>query len=160
LRKIQIICLACLLALAGCMTNMSSYETGNVDSTRKVLIAGEDTAFKRSVVTRVIEKLGTQDWYFKIIGLDQLPTQETEPYGAIMLLGHFWGGRIDERVTSYLKQDPANAKVVLLYTRGAESPLPESAKPDLKVDAVSSASRDDRVETRAGELAALLVKRF
>ena len=160
MKKLPIIGISVLLALAGCMTNMPPFEAGTAGSPRKVLVAGEDTAFKRSVVARVIEKLGTQDWYFRIIGLDQLPAQDTRQYGAIMLLAHFWGGKIDERVTNYLKQDPANRKVVLLYTRGTEDPLPGSVRPDLRVDAVSSASRDDRVEMRAQELAALLAKRF
>jgi hypothetical protein len=46
------------------------------------------------------------------------------------------------------------------FTRGTEDPMPERWRPDLQVDAVSSASRDDRVQRRAQELAALLEERF
>jgi hypothetical protein len=149
-----------VLVLAGCMTNMPPSQAGMTTSPKKVLVAGENTAFKRSVVARVIEKLGTQEWYLKVIGLDQLPAENTAEYGAVLLLAHFWGGKLDKRVTGYLKQDPANPKVVLLYTRGVDGPLPESVRLDLRVDAVSSASRADRVEARAAELATLLAKRF
>ena len=160
MRRMPILCLVGLIALVGCKKNMPSYEAGNVKSARKVLVAGEDTAFKRRVVAKVIEKLGTQDWYFRIIGLDQLSTQEAEQYGAILLLAGVQGGLLDERLTNYLKLDPTNEKLVLLYTRGVEGPLPESVKLDLQVDAVSSASRVDRMDMRAEQLAALLMRRF
>lgn len=152
--------LSVFLALAGCTTNMPAYEAGQADSPRKVLIAGEDTAFKRSVVLKVIEKLGAHGWYIKVIGLDRLAAQDTEPFGTIVIMAGYRGGRLDSRVSDFLLKDPANGKVVLFYTRGAESPMPESARPKLGVDAVSTASRDDRVETRAGQLAALIEERF
>jgi hypothetical protein len=158
--KTWVIVVTATLVLSGCMTNMPPSDVGSRDSPRKVLIASEDTGFKRSVVDRVVGKLGTQDWYFHIIGLDSLAAQDTAPYGAVLVLAHLWGGKIDERAMGYVRTDPANPKVILFTTRGAETPLPESLRPDLPVDAVSSASRADRVDTRAEELAALIAKRF
>jgi hypothetical protein len=155
-----IVAVAAGLLLSGCMTNMPPSEVGSRDNPRKVLIASEDTGFKRNVVDRLVGKLGTRDWYFHIIGLDGLAAQDAAPYGAVLILAHMRGGRIDGRAMGYVRDDPANPKVILFYTRGAETPLPESLQPDLQVDAVSSASRTDRVDTRAEELSALIAKRF
>ena len=160
MKILPILCLVGVLASVGCKTNMPSYEAGNTNSARKVLVASEDTGFKRRVVARVIERLGTRDWYFKVIGLDQLPAEQTGQYGAILLGTEIQGGVLEKRAAEYLKLDPANGKVVLFYTRGMEGAVPENARLDLNVDAVSSASRQDREETRAEELAALIRQRF
>jgi hypothetical protein len=139
---------------------MTPSEAGNVNGARKVLIAGEASAFKQNVVVKVIETLGTRDWYFRIIGLDQLEEQETGPYGAILLVAAYRAGKIDGRVSRYLAKDPTNPKVIVFYTSGSEAEKPASTKPDIRVDAVCSASRYDRADRRAGQLAALLEKRF
>jgi hypothetical protein len=149
-----------MIVLCGCRTNMVPYEAGDTGNPRKVLIAGEHSEFKENVVIRIIETLGTEEWYFRVIGLDQLQEQETEPYGAILLVAAFRAGRLDERVTTYLSKDPQNPKTILFFTRGTEDPLPEKNKPDIQIDAVSSASKDARVELRARELVALIEKRF
>jgi len=158
--RIVIAGLIAVIVLFGCRTNMAPYEAGDAGNPRKVLIAGEHSEFKENVVSRVIETLGTEDWYFRIIGLDQLQEQETEQYGAILLVAAFRAGRLDERVTTYLSKDPMNPKTILFFTRGTEDPMPEKHKPDIQIDAVSSASKDTRVEKRARELVVLLEKRF
>ena len=158
--RIVLASLIAVIVLSGCRTNMVPYEAGDANSPRKVLVAGEDTEFKRNVVARLIEALGTEEWYFRIIGLDQLEEQETEPYGAILLVAGYRAGRLDERATDYLSRDPRNPKTILFFTRGTEDPMPEKNKPDIQIDAVSSASKDARVQQRAEELAALLEQRF
>jgi hypothetical protein len=149
-----------LLVVLGCKTNMASFEAGDPNSSRRVLVAGEQTDFKRHVVEGVIEKLGTEHWYFRIIGLDQLAAEDTGRYGAILLVAGYRAGRIDERMSSFLEKDPTNPKIVVFYTRGTEDPMPERSKPDLRVDAISSASKQDREDSRAEQLAALIEKRF
>jgi hypothetical protein len=42
-----------------------------------MLIAGTVSDFKKDVITRVLEKLGAQDYFFEIIGLDKLAETET-----------------------------------------------------------------------------------
>jgi hypothetical protein len=158
--KIVLISLIALVVFCGCWNDMVPYEAGAVDTPRKVLIAGEDSEFKRDVVARVIETLGTDEWYFRVIGLDQLQEQDTEPYGAILLVAAYRAGRLDERVSTYLNTDPQNAKAILFFTRGTEDPMPEKNKPDIRIDAVSSASKDTRVEQRAEQLVALIEQRY
>jgi hypothetical protein len=148
------------ILLSGCRTNMVPYEAGDVGNSRKVLIAGEASEFKKNVVAEVIESLGTEDWYFRIIGLDQLEQEDTEHYGAILLITAMQGGRMSEKVITYLGQDPENPKMIVFFTRGSEDPLPEKYRLDIHVDAVSSASKDARVGLRAEQLVDLLERRF
>ncbi len=160
MRTITIVSLLGFIALFGCRTNLPRHEAGNAGNPRRVLVAGEDTAFKQAVLARVIEKLGTRDWYFRIVGLDSLQDEEPQRYGAILLMTAYRAGRLDERVTRYLAGDPADSKLLLFYTRGGEDPLPERRLPDIRVDAISSASRKDLVESKAQELAVLLERKF
>ena len=160
MQRIVCVGLAAALLIIGCASNMTPSEAGNADATKKVLIAGDSSAFKLQVVARLIDDLGTGDWYFRIVGLDRLEEQEAGQFGAILLVAAFKAGHLDKRVSNYLRRDPSNPKVIVFFTRGTEDPMPEQKKPDIRVDAVSSASRADRVETRATELAALIRKRF
>ena len=118
MRKIIIIIFIGLFFVCSCAQDMTSSEKGDIDATRKVLIAGVVSEFKQDVVTKVIETLEPQDYYFKIIGLNQLEKEETEQYGAILLVNTYMAGKIDRRVTKFLQKDPTNPKVIIFYTIG------------------------------------------
>ena len=95
--RIVLTVLVIIVVLSGCATNMKSNEVGKPESPRKVLIAGEHSGFKEQVVAGIIEELGTRDWYFRIIGLDSLTNQDTEQYGAVLVVTAFRAGRLDRR---------------------------------------------------------------
>lgn len=162
MRKIIIIIiLVGLFFVCSCKQDMAFAEKGNINASRKVLIAGVTSEFKENVITEVVEKLETQDYYFKIIGLSQLDREETEQYGAIVLVGTYMAGRIDKRVTKFLQKDPNDPKVIIFYTIGSENnPPSERWEMDITVDAVTSASLPNSVEKRAEQLITLIEKRF
>ncbi|MDD5065897.1 MAG: hypothetical protein PHF84_02500 [bacterium] len=156
-----IISLFGMFFLFGCSTNMTSFEKGNITSPRKVLIAAEDSAFKKKVVDRLVDKLGTKDWYFRIIGLNQLSKEDSGQYGAIILICKVSMGSIPSRVNTCLKKEQVKPKVVLFITSGSGDPLSGSIKTGIRgVDAVTSASLDGQAEKRADEIATQLIKRF
>lgn len=161
MQKITIISLVGLFFVVGCVQDMALIEKGNVNAARKILIAGQSSEFKQDVIIKVMETLGTKEYYFKIIGLNQLDKEETEQYGVILLVNTYMAGHIDGRVTRILQDDPTNPKIIVFYTIGDENnPPPDWAKPDIKVDAVTSASLSDRVTERADQLVAFIEKRF
>ena len=150
-----------LLFVCSCAKDMEAFEKGDIKASKKVLIAGTDSEFKQNVVNKVIETLGTEDYYFKIIGLEQLDKEETEPYGAILLINSFMAGKMDKRVTQFLQNDPDNPKVIVFYTIGSEGTPPSGeGKPDIEVDAVTSASLPDRIDERVDQLVTLIEERF
>ncbi len=151
----------CALALLwGCTTNMPVSEQGDPSSERKVLIAAENTEYKRELAAQTIRAAGTADCYFRIVGLDQLEAVDTSPYKAVVLLAGYRMGRLDDRVTRFLEKNQANDKVILFFTRSSDDPLPQNKAPQVRVDAISSASRADQVGPRAEKLALLITSRL
>jgi hypothetical protein len=149
-----------LLFLCSCEQDVSPLEKGNVNAARKVLIAGTATAFKQSVILKVMEKLGTADYYFKVIGLNQLAGEETGRFGAILLVNAMMAGRLDGRVKQFLAKSAADPKVIVFYTRGTDDPMPSWFKLDPDVDSVTSASKSERADEWAEQLVKLIEKRF
>ena len=63
-------------------------------------------------------------------------------------------------MSDFLAPNPTDPRIVVFYTRGTEDPMPVRSKPDLRVEAISSASKKDREGLRAEQLAALIEARF
>jgi hypothetical protein len=163
MRNIAIIGLIALFFTVGCQEEMAYLEKGNPSAERKVLIAGTASEFKQDVVTQAIKNLGTEKYYFKIVGLDRLRKEDTSQYGAILLVARYAAGRMDGRVTQFLEKDPTNKKVIVFYTIGsgrADAVAAARERSGIKVDSVTSASMPALVEKRAEELAALIEARF
>ncbi len=98
---------------------------------------------------------------FVTCGKKEIDNTDTESYQVILLVTAYVAGRIDGRVRQFLKRDPLNPKVIVFYTIGDEDHPPSGGnRPDIRVDAVASASLSSRVQERADELAALIPKRF
>lgn len=158
MQKTIIICLIGLIFIISCVQDMGLLEEGNRDASRKVLIAGQSSEFKEDVVNKVVKTLGTEEYYFKIIGLAELEKEKTKEYGAILLVTMIMARQIDGRVMQFIQNDPDNPKIIVFYTIGDQDYPPP--QPDIKVDAVSSASLSNRVNEVAEELAALIEERF
>lgn len=135
--KIRVtVTLACLLALSACATGSADYVRGDLRAQRRVLVAGTQSEFKHKVVDRVVQRLGEKDYFFSIVGLDGLNTEDLASYGAIVLVYSLPGGRMDGRVRAFINANKGNPKVIVFYSKGAEGPEPE--------DAVSSRNAADR----------------
>ena len=140
---------------------MPSFEKGKSDAPKKVLIAGVSSEFKDAVIKKVIEKLGTDSYYFKGIGLSQFEKEDLTGYDAVLVVCMYSAGKIDVRVCEYFAKDPTDGKLIALYTVGAETDdrkKPDWAIPKVTIDAVSSASTMNKVEKLAEELALLIKK--
>jgi hypothetical protein len=163
MRNITIAGLFAIFLITGCQDEMAYLEKGSPSTGRKVLIAGSSSDFKQAVVSRVISKLGTEQYYFKVIGLERLDKEDTDQYGAILLVAMYAAGRMDGRVSRFLEKEPHNKKVIVFYTIGSDredAAEAARARTALRVDAISSASVPALVDKRAEELAALIEARF
>jgi flavorubredoxin len=147
--------LLALVMLGGCKQDMSHKELGNAAAAKKILIAGDTSEFKEKVFKRVIEKIGSDNYAITVIGLDNLKKEDTDKYSVIVLGNTLWANKIDSRVEEFLKADPTNKKVIVFTSVGGEL-----NKPKLQVDAITSASQDDRIESRSTELANLIKKKL
>ena len=161
MKRLIVVAIAVIPLLIGCQTDMSHIERGNITSANKVLVVGTSSDFKQKVISQVMESKQLQQCYFNVIGLNQVDKVDTEPYQVILFVTTYMAGHLDGRVTQFLQKDPLNAKIVVFYTVGDEDHPPSGRhKPDIRVDAVASASKSSRVQERADELVALIEKRF
>jgi hypothetical protein len=148
------------ILLSGCAQGMQAAEAGNAASGNKVLIAGTSSGFKEKVAEGLLKRLGTQDYYFRIIGLDALESQDTSAFGAVLLVNTCMAGKAGGKVSRFLAKDPANPKVIVFTTRGGEGKPVDFGVSDVKVDAVSAVSPSGNAEKAADDLAALIKARF
>jgi hypothetical protein len=160
MKKLAVTLCALAMLVPGCARDVKTAERGESGASRKVLIAAVESDFKRKVMDKAVETLGTKDYYFKIVGLDQLAKEDTAPYGAIVLVGTFMAGRLDGRIMDYAANNQADPRLIVFYTQGAEGPPATGVRSAVKGDVITSASSADRVAPKAEELAGLIRKRF
>jgi len=154
-----VLALAPLLLVCGCQQDMQAAEEGAATAAKKVLIAGTASEFKAKVVEGIVSRLGTKDYYLRIIGLDALEKEDAGSFGAVLLVNACMAGKMDGRVTRFLSKNPSNPKVIVFTSRGGEG-KPIDLAAGVRVDAVSSVSPAGDAGKKADELAALIRARF
>jgi hypothetical protein len=156
MNKYLLLAIAMTMVIAGCKQEPATLEFGNTTTAKKVLIAGDTSEFKQKVLDRLVQNLGTANYYIKCISLDDMRQEDQNVYGAIVLVNTLRAGRMDQRVKNVLRDDPANKKLIIFTTHGFEGDW----QPKVQVDTVTSASMPDQVGKRADELAGFITKRF
>ncbi len=161
MKKITCLILAFAALGASCARDVKPSERGDPGAARRVLVAARDSDFKRTLLDRTVAALGAKNYYFRIVGLDALPQEEdTSAYGAVVLVGTFMAGRLERGVVDYARAHPADPRLIVFYTQGAEAPPSAGAREAVKCDVITSASAADRVGPKAEALAALIRSRF
>lgn len=91
-------CCVCsmFLFILGCtLKTVDTSETGSRKvSAAKVLIASQQTKFKRSLVSEIRTSLQKNDYYIKIIDVRGLRDETTLNYDAVVILNKCMAGRI------------------------------------------------------------------
>lgn len=109
-------------------------------SDRKVLVATQNSKFKRAVVSEIQEELNRNSIYLKIIDVKNLKNQSISEFSAIVIINRCMAGRPDPRVESFIDSEPRKNKIIVLTTGILDSWKPDA--PD--VDAITSASVLDK----------------
>lgn len=127
-----------VLAFFGCtLKAVETTETGNQKSLKgKVLIATQNSQFKRTVVSEIQENLEDNVFYVRVVDVKWLPNESAADFNAIVILNRCMAGRPDPRVESFVDDIPDKKRVILLTTGRLDSWKPDSSE----VDAMSSAS--------------------
>jgi hypothetical protein len=128
----------CCLAFFGCtLKTIDTMETGDKTSVKsRVLIATQNSEFKRTVVSEIKKALGDGLFYIKMLDIRWLPNEAVDDYDAIVILNRCMAGRPDPRVESFIDTVQDQNKVIVLATGRLDSWKPESSA----VDAMTSAS--------------------
>ena len=122
----------------GCaLKTVDTSETGiRKEYVPKVLIATQQTKFKRSVVNEIRDSLENNSCYIKVIDVRKLKNESTANYNAVVIINKCMAGRPDPRVESFIIDVQEKNKIVLLTTGVMESWKPDSSE----IDAMTSAS--------------------
>ena len=106
---------------------------------KKVLMAIQESQFKKAVILKVKEFLQEDGYFVKTISLKGLSGESTDNYQAIVIVNTCWAWRLNGHVRKFLKNTPDDErkKIVLFTTADSKSWQPELTG----VDAITSASR-------------------
>ena len=108
----------------------------DADLKSSVLIATQQTKFKKEVVSEIRKALKQNSIYIKTVDLKKLRYQNTDKFSAIVIINRAMAGRPDPRVESYIDTEPQKNKLIILTTG-----MMGAWKPDTEgVDAMTSAS--------------------
>ena len=141
------------LLLWGCASQpVATVESSHTaDSNKKVLVATQNSKFKRAVVSEIYDELSQNAVYLKIIDVKGLKNQTAEKYSAVVIINRCMAGRPDPRVESFIDREPQKNKIIVLTTGMLDSWTPDAPE----VDAITSAS----VLDKSDQVARTIVKR-
>ena len=109
-------------------------------SNKKVLVATQNSKFKRAVVSEIYDELNQNAVYTKIIDVKGLENQTAAEFSAIVIINRCIAGRPDPRVESFIDREPQKNKIIVLTTGIRDSWTPDTPE----VDAITSASVLDK----------------
>ena len=136
-------------------------EKGNTKSNRKILIARTvGNNFRNTVINKLIDTLGSKEYYFKNIKLSQIGKEDINQYNVILLMTAYRTQHVNVRIKRFLQKEPNRSKVIIFYTVDKDDENTDKVKPNIKVDAISSASISDRVSKRVSNLVTLIESKF
>jgi hypothetical protein len=124
-----------------------SFEVAGSPTGPKVLIATQGSDFKDAITAGLADRLQRRSAFVKVIDVTSLDGVREADWNAIVVI-HTWEMRKPPtEVKAFVDRISERNKLVVLTTSGAGDFKLEG------VDAISSASRMDDVETRVSELA-------
>ena len=135
-----------------CAGKAETVEAGDPAASVKVLIAGEKSDFKASVVEGIVADLAREQAYVKAVDVSGLESEEPDDWSAVVLLAAIRAGNMARKFTAYLDRVGDLSRTVLVVT---DSSGKWQAK-DGRIDAIAAASKMDRVDTVVGAVRARL----
>ena len=147
-----------MFVLSGCASQVEVIERGDRNCEKRVLIATQQSEFKDAVVAGIVEELGKEPCYVKVIDLKKLTEESIAHYSALVIVTTCKIGRLNRHARKLFKHvQEEEGKIILLTTVGQ--------KYDSKmgqVDETTSASEMEKAgavaESIVGKVRALFAK--
>jgi hypothetical protein len=145
-----------ILLVACSLRSVETSESGGLTtSAARILIATENSKFKRAVVSDVRQGLKPENPYIKVIDVKALRGESTYDYDAVVIVNTCMAGRPDPRVEEFIENAAQKHKLVVLTTGMLDSWKPATKE----VDAMTSASvMDQATEVARKIVGVVLVK--
>ena len=149
-----------MFVLSGCASQVEVIERGDKSCGKRVLIATQQSEFKDAVVSGIVEELGKEPCYVKVIDLKKLTDESIESYEVLVIVTTRKIWRLNRHARKFFKHVPEKeeGKIILLTTADGEDYEPKVGK----VDAITSASKMEKAgavaERIVSKVRALLAK--
>lgn len=142
--------IAVLAVFPACSLKTVKTETlGNPEAMKRVLIAYDHSAFKAKAASEAAALLASEGFSVTLTDVGRLLEQDSEKFGAVVLMAPLVAWRMDENVRAFIAKTPERDKIVLVTTAGGPD-----WKADIEgVDAVTEASVMENADTLAHTIA-------
>lgn len=129
---------------------MTGYKDASKAVKKKVLMAIQESQFKKAVILKVKESLQEDECFVKTISLKGLSGESAYNYQAIIIVNTCWAWRLNGHVRKFLKNTPDDErkKIILFTTANSKSWRPKLTG----VDAIASASKMNEVDHIANSI--------
>lgn len=151
MNKYNLSLLFLMISILGCDNERLTSEFGNANSTNQILVSGSSSAYKESVLKNAIEKFEMNTIYIRAIPIESLLRLDLSKYKAIILFNTCYAWNMQGWVYQFLENKPKANEKVIVFTTSASLAF-EHWKPSLKVDAISSASKNSNIGKKSDEL--------
>lgn len=147
-----------LISFSGCgipqyfwpQDDIGSLEINPGAHERKILIASRKSEFKTAIVDKTVKAFEGKDVYIKVIGIEDLAKENAEAYTGVLLINTCMAWAIDRHVESWLEKYGNLESIIVLTTADGSDIFPNIE--GSRIDAMSSASADDKINPLAEEL--------
>lgn len=125
-------------------SEVTGYKDASKAVKKKVLMAIQESQFKKAVILKVKKSLQEDGHSVKIINLKELSAESTDNYQAIVIVNTCQAWRLNGHVRKFLKNIPEDEreKIVLFTTANSKSWRPKLTG----VNAITSASKMSEVD--------------
>lgn len=126
------------------------HEINRADLDKRVLIASQESEFKRTIIDRITNEYKSQPVYLKIIGIADLPLEDAYQYSAVVLINACMAWTIDRTVKQFLETYGDLPSIIVLTTSGSGDVFAKLE--NRQIDAISSASVKEDADPVARKL--------
>ena len=139
---------------------LAQNEIGSPAAKHRILVAGTSSAFRDTVLFRLMKKFQDDSVYFRIINLKNLSVRDPGKWDAVLLVNRCVAWDYDNRVKKFIRNHHDSANLIVFTTSGdPEGCIPEKKMPEKpNVDGYSSASAPEKIAPAVEALYQLLVK--
>ena len=130
--------------------DMASVEINAPGLKHRLLIASRDSEFKQALVDKIRNAFSEPSTYIKIIGVESLADEDAQAYSAVLIINTAMGWTVDIPVEKFLKRFGELSNIIVLTTADGGDVYPNLK--NRNIDAISSASVMDQVDTLAGDI--------
>jgi hypothetical protein len=141
--------------------DIKEFQVGKSSSQHKILIVATSSAFKDSVIKDFADSIAKGDSVFvSVVGMKKLLEQKIDNWNAVVIANTCMAWQMDNRVQKFIKKNESYKGFVVLTTSGDPKECGSADKIPKGIDAISSASVEDKRTVVVKELLESVRKKF